>query len=477
MRNPVTKRFKAPALATSASLLVLAQAGLLSAQAAVTPAMVDESAPPGGSVSVDKTVDTPELPPVLDLCLMIDLSGSYSDDLPNINALAPGLFDDVRAGVADSQFCVNSFVDFPISPWGSAATGDYAYQLDQDLTFDKATWTGAVSGLVTRFGGDGPESQYEALFQAATGAGRDVPPGGASTGDIAPGLDPSWRASATKVVAITTDAPFHVPTDSGGTYPGPSRDDTVAALTGAGVKVIAIKAPGSTSQMDDIASATGGSVVTTSNTSAEIADAILEGLGNLPITVTPVPMGCDPLNVVFFPASSTVTSGDTATFTEVIDVPNDPTLEGMSVHCTVDFQDENGNSLGEQEIWISVDDVTPPQSACVAGVNPAGHEPQAGVSSPGQNEDGFYLLIATDNVDADPEIFVTDTGSGTVFGPFADGTNIKYVQAPGGKPGIKSGPGEVDYRIKGTGDFVVYAVDDAGNQSPPATCLVPPPPK
>jgi hypothetical protein len=463
--------------ARSTLFLALAQLGVISAQAAVIPAMVDDSAPPGGSVSVDKTVDTPELPPVLDLCLMIDLSGSYSNDLPNIKSLSPGLFDDVRAGVADSQFCVNSFVDFPISPWGSAVTGDYAYQLDQDLTFDKATWTGAVNTLTTHYGADGPESQYEALYQAASGAGRDVPPPGASVGDISPGLDPSWRDSATKVVAITTDAPFHVPADSGGTYPGPSRDDTVAALNATGIKVIAIKAPGSGSQMDDIASATGGAVVTTGSTSAEIADAILEGLGNLPITVIPVPVGCDPLSLSFFPPSDTVISGEQANFTEVIDVPANPALEGASIHCTVDFQDENENSLGVQEIWISVDDVTPPQSACVAGVNPAGHEPVAGVNSTGQNEDGFYLLSATDNVDADPAIYLTDLGSGTVFGPFTDGTNIKYVQDPETVPSIQPGPGEVDYKIKGTGDFVVSAVDDAGNESSPASCLVPPPPK
>jgi hypothetical protein len=462
----------------SALFIALVQLGVVSAQAAVTPSMVDESSPPGGSVSVDKTVDTPELPPVLDLCLMIDLSGSYNNDLPNIKSLAPGLFDDVRLGVADSQFCVNSFVDYPFSPWGSASYGDYAYQLDQDLTFDKATWTGAVNALATRNGVDFPESQYEALFQAASGAGRDVPPAGPSLGDVPAGQNPSWRTNATKVVAITTDASFHFTTDGTGPFPYPAdRDSTVDALNVAGIKVIAIKAPGSGSQMDDIADATSGAVVTTGNTSAEIADAILEGLGNLPITVTPTPIGCDPLNVVFFPATSTVTSGDQATFTEVIDVPADPALEGTSIHCTVDFLDENGNSLGLQEVWISVDDVTPPQSACVAGVNPAGHEPKAGISSTGQNEDGFYLLNANDNVDDDPEIFITDLGSGTVFGPFADGTNIKYTQDPEGTPSIEPGPGEVDYKIKGTGDFVISAVDDAGNESSPASCLVPPPPK
>ena len=250
----------------------------------------------------------------------------------------------------------------------------------------------------------------------------------------------------------------------------------MAALNAEGIRVIAIKAPGSSSQMDSIAFDTGGAVVTTSNSSAEIADAVLEGLGNLPITVTPVPVGCDPLTVSFFPPDSTVTSGDTANFNEVIDVPPGAP-QGTQVNCTVDFQDDEGNSLGVQDIAIYIEDITPPQAACLSGVNPGGNEPKGGVKSTGQNEDGFYELTASDNVDDDPEIFVTDLGSGTVFGPYADGTMIKYTQANGAKPSVKPGSGEVDWKIKGQGDFSVTAVDDTGNVSDAGECLVPAPPK
>jgi hypothetical protein len=72
---------------------------------------------------------------------------------------------------------------------------------------------------------------------------------------------------------------------------------------------------------------------------------------------------------------------------------------------------------------------------------------------------------------------VVDTGSGTVFGPFDAGTNIKYIQAPGVTPNQKAGAGAVDWIIQGTGDAAVYAVDGSGNVSVAASCLVPPPPK
>lgn len=134
-------------------------------------------------------------------------------------------------------------------------------------------------------------------------------------------------------------------------------------------------------------------------------------------------------------------------------------------------------------------DTVPPEGLCLPGPNPHGKKiPPAGSSSlpgpkGGQNEDGFYELTATDAVDPAPEIFVVDGGSGTIFGPFADGTVIKWTQAPGASPatqkmGSSNGEaGAVPWHLKGTGDMAVYAIDDSGNSSTPLTCLVPPLPK
>jgi hypothetical protein len=119
-----------------------------------------------------------------------------------------------------------------------------------------------------------------------------------------------------------------------------------------------------------------------------------------------------------------------------------------------------------------------PTAACVKGVNPSGKNiPPA---NGGQRPDGFYQLLATDKLDPNPNIFVKDMGSGTIFGPFTSGTNIKYTQAPGATPDEKSigGPNSaVAVHIKGTGDAAVYSVNFAGTMSPEVSCLVPPPPK
>ncbi len=120
----------------------------------------------------------------------------------------------------------------------------------------------------------------------------------------------------------------------------------------------------------------------------------------------------------------------------------------------------------------------PPTASCVKGPNPSGKNipPAKG----GQRPDGFYQLLAVDILDPDPKIFMNDTGSGMIFGPFANGTNIKYTQAPGATPKIETigGPNStVVWHITGKGDAAVHAMNNAGINSTQVSCLVPPPPK
>jgi hypothetical protein len=134
--------------------------------------------------------------------------------------------------------------------------------------------------------------------------------------------------------------------------------------------------------------------------------------------------------------------------------------------------------------WV---DTTSPVAECLEGPNPHGNtKPKApGNGGQGQNQDGFYELAAADTVwpDGALRLFVEDSGSGTVFGPFEAGTVIKYTEANGATPKIKkigSSNGQADavsWHITGNGDAIVYAVDGSGNQSTTAACLVPPPPK
>lgn len=130
------------------------------------------------------------------------------------------------------------------------------------------------------------------------------------------------------------------------------------------------------------------------------------------------------------------------------------------------------------EAKVTVLDRTPPIVACRATTNPAGKTVPPAGSNPksGQNPDGFYELLALDNCDV-PRVFVADSASSFVAGPFQPGDKVKITQAPGVKPGQKPMAGVIVAHIQLKGDALVYAVDSAGNTTLPCPCLVPPPPK
>lgn len=126
--------------------------------------------------------------------------------------------------------------------------------------------------------------------------------------------------------------------------------------------------------------------------------------------------------------------------------------------------------------WV---DTTGPQLACTPTTNPSGaNEPGAGANpNAGQNPDGFYVLTVTDAVDPNPTLTLADSDSSATFGPFASGTTIKLVQAPGATPSQKPGAGGIDWKITLKGDGSLTAVDSSGNVSGPVWCKVAPPPK
>lgn len=146
------------------------------------------------------------------------------------------------------------------------------------------------------------------------------------------------------------------------------------------------------------------------------------------------------------------------------------------------------DTLDPRQVFVDTQEivVNPPRAACEETTNPHGQTiPSAGSTTlpgpqGGQNEDGYYLISASD---ASASVFVVDTGTGMTFGPFPSGTKIKYTEAPGTTPtskpiGSTSGQaGAVLVHITGQGDAAVFAIDAGGTQSPLVFCLVPPLPK
>jgi len=481
-------------IVTSILVTMLLMLGLVSPMAAqVNPPEVMADLAPGESITIDKEVQTPEIPPKPDIYFMSDTTGSMGSTIATVAANADAILAAITLAQPDAQFGVGSYKDYPYDP-----LPPFYHQLS--ITSD----TGAVSTEIGNWaaggGGDGPEGQFYALTQIAdTGVG--------------------WRDGSTKIVVWFGDAPAHDPVPDAAT--GLGYDITEAtvteALVDAEIRVIAISLDtggypagldddptmyggdyaaaygivedGSAGQASRIAAATGG-VYLFAASPEEVVAAILEGLSNLPITVTPVVVeACDFLEITFDPPSQTVISGDIATFTETITVlPDAPQCE--TVCCTVAFIDEaTGEVIGEQLVCIHVKDVTPPEVWCQESVNPhgsniPGENRSDNAKDKARNPDGFYQLCAVDNCDPEPEIYVTYMGSGNpkLFGPFPNGTVVKITQAPGATPeckkmgSTKGQAGAVIHHIIVPDDPTVWAVDKSGNVAW-AKCLVPPPPK
>ena len=464
------------------TVFTLAAAGF--ANGTVTPPTVDVMLAPGESIVVDKQVTTPELPPVVDVCLLEDETGSFFDDISNLQGgtTASDIYDTIVAASPGANFAVAGFRDYPVSPYG--APNDWVYRLLSGMSPVKANWLAGIAALSAGGGFDIPEAQFDAIV-AAAGPGAFADPTLGLQGDCG-WRDPAAAPGVQRVLVVTTDAVFH------GAGVGPhvnSHATTAAALNAQNIKVIGLKAPGAGGELDALAAATGGSVQPLSSDGSNIGSSILAGIAAVTTDVWWA-AACDAgLNVTLNPVVHfNVPGGTTVPFTETIMVDNDSSLEGMTLSCVVTFIanhfPEEGAPIGRQVITVKVPDVSAPEAACVETVNPHGQNvPKAGQKSPGQNEDGFYELGAKDSLDPNPMIFLKDMESGMIFGPFVNGTKIKYTEANGATPsqkemGSNNGQaGAVDWHITGQGDAEVYATDAAGNVSDVASCLVPAPPK
>ena len=148
------------------------------------------------------------------------------------------------------------------------------------------------------------------------------------------------------------------------------------------------------------------------------------------------------------------------------------------------------DSIITNKDWV---DTIPPEAACEETVNPHGNTtPPAGSttlpgSKGGINEDGFYELLATDNliVGCAPLVINAMDADGFVYGPFGVGDIVKYTEdntvgQEEKKIGSTNGKGQADAvtaHLIGHGDLEITATDGAGNVSSVVSCLVPKPPK
>ena len=426
---------RAVAVATAATFTL----GTGAASADVDPISYDDALDPGTSVTITKTVTTPEIPPKPDIVLMVDRTGSMGGAINNVKANMTDIINAVEAVQPDAQWAVASYCDFGEPD---------PFLLHSDLSADTTATVAAVTGISLCGGGDEAEAQLNALYEIGEG------------GDAV-----SFRDGSSRIVVWFGDAPGHDPSG------GRTEADATASLVDAEARVLAVSVGANrldlTGQATRITEATGGALYSGVGAD-ELATTILAGLTALPVEVGATATCDTGLTATLEPATQTVTSGTDAVFEETLTLAADAP-QGETLTCEVAFT-LNGEPGGEgftQTVTIDVNDVTPPTVSCDQGPNPAGRMPQAG------NPDGFFRVTASDNVDETVQIYVDDTGSDALFGPYPSGTTFKITQAPGATPSAVPFQGAVDHKLLLKGDALMTVTDAAGNTAT-ALCEVPP---
>lgn len=432
MRPQTPNRWKA-AIAVLAAAVIAAAVGIQIAAAAtpgVEPNTVSLAGNPGDSFTVRKTVHTPAIAPRPDVVFLADTTGSMGSPIANVKANATSIMTSVRSAQADSQFGAANYTDF-------GCTDPFPFHLDRAVTSSIASVQAAVNGWTIGNGCDVPEAQINALYRLAT--------------DPAVG----FRAGSTRIVVWFGDASGHDPSG------GHSLTDAINALVAAGIRVIAVPVAAggdgldSTGQATAVANATGG-VVLASAAPGAVASAILAGLMNLPVTVTPSPSCDSGLSVAFAPSGSrTVTSGADVVYTETITI--DPAYPGGgTLECSVAFL-LNGLSGGPAFTQTIVVDVNAPPDCSEVTVGrdlwPPNHKYRLVTLTGATDPDGDTVTLTVDGVTQDEPL----NGK-------ADGNT---------SPDAKPGPvGQVYLRAErsGKGDGRVYRIAFSGDDGRGGTC-------
>lgn len=174
-------------------------------------------------------------PGKLDVMFLFDLSASMAPT--DCKATAAAVKDSLSdMGWLDVRFGVASHVDYPdytnsVIPWGAGSqmgvlygwsvSGDYAWNLDQDLTADVALVNSVIAGLAFHSGGDSPQNYARALLDTAA---RPDPVGAPPSALV------SWRADAIRVIIMFADDAPHASNDAPPTFltwgEDPGRDAT-----------------------------------------------------------------------------------------------------------------------------------------------------------------------------------------------------------------------------------------------------------
>lgn len=108
-----------------------------------------------------------------DIGFVTDTTGSMGGTISAINSEFSTIVSELVAVLPDAGYAVAHHDDYPYGSMASPGT-DQAFYLHQQVTTDETLVQTALASMTTHGGGDGTEDGFEAIYQAASGAGYDM---------------------------------------------------------------------------------------------------------------------------------------------------------------------------------------------------------------------------------------------------------------------------------------------------------------
>jgi hypothetical protein len=209
---------------------------------------------------------------VADVFFITDTTGSMGGTLDNVKqtvtTAGTGIIDRIGETIPDAWVGGGQHDDYPFGSYGGGSDEPFILAIGMTPPDRRSSVQAAFNGMALHGGGDGPESQTEALYQIITGEGGTwMGSGGFGSGGmytmrryVGDCLDTGWgapcfREAALPIVVLFTDICSHngpPDEDTGscmpytGITPAPATwEDTIAALNTRGAKFIGVNASGS----------------------------------------------------------------------------------------------------------------------------------------------------------------------------------------------------------------------------------------
>ncbi len=108
-----------------------------------------------------------------DVAFLLDTTCSMSSTAMAMSSEFSAIVSTLSSLIPDAEYGVATYDDYAYGSYGYASSGDKPFILRQQITDNTAAVQGALTSVDIHFGGDGPESSMEAIYQGAGGIGYD----------------------------------------------------------------------------------------------------------------------------------------------------------------------------------------------------------------------------------------------------------------------------------------------------------------